>query len=97
MVYHYGRPPKNFLEGSAVDFRPRVLRITKGKLKMNCVICNKTYKWNLFWELEKFLLRTTEVSLLWENCCSEKCYRELLERLISGKYKLGHDENKRVN
>jgi len=36
----------------------------------------------------KIWLRITEVSLLWENCCSEKCYRLLLEKIMSGEIKL---------
>ena len=55
---------------------------------MKCVICEKKYRWNLFWELEKFSLRLTELSLLWDNCCSEKCYEDLLEGLLSGRYKI---------
>lgn len=56
-----------------------------------CVICGKDLRFSLLWELEKFWLRLTEVSLLWGNCCSEKCYVLLLEKLISGELKIGKD------
>jgi hypothetical protein len=56
---------------------------------VECTVCKAEYKFNLFWEIHKWWLRTTEFSLLWENCCSKKCYTKLLEKLISGKWKLG--------
>lgn len=54
----------------------------------NCAVCGKPLRWNLFWELDKWWLRHTEISLLWENCCSSKCYERLLETLLDGSVKL---------
>lgn len=49
---------------------------------MKCIYCGKDMtKWNLFlgffW---KFQLRLTEISQIWEKCCSYKCYGLELEK-----------------
>ena len=63
--------------------------MTEIKMPTHCIICGKKFnRWKFWWELEKIWLRITEVSLLWENCCSEKCYGLLLEKIMSGEIKL---------
>ena len=51
---------------------------------MNCTYCGKQItKWDLFlgwfWKLH---LRVSEISQIWERCCSYKCYGLELERLL---------------
>lgn len=51
---------------------------------MKCIYCGKEIsKWDLFcgffWKMR---LRLNEVSQVWEDCCSEKCYGKQLERLL---------------
>lgn len=51
---------------------------------MNCVYCGKEItKWDLFlgW-FWKFPLRMNEISQIWEECCSYKCYGRELEKRI---------------
>lgn len=50
-----------------------------------CIYCDKTTTtWDLFlgffW---KFPLRWSEVSQIWEHCCSYKCYELELERQLN--------------
>jgi len=49
-----------------------------------CLYCKKyVTKWQdflgFFW---KFMIRITEVSMIWEYCCSYKCYGKQLEKMI---------------
>ena len=53
------------------------------QMPTHCVVCKKKFNhWKFWWEIEKWWLRRTEISLLWENCCSSKCYERLLEKLL---------------
>lgn len=58
-----------------------------------CFVCRKLCRWNLFWEIQKWYLRITEISYLWENCCSSKCYQRLLAQILLGKVQISN-ENK---
>jgi len=53
-----------------------------------CAMCGRPNRGHFWWSLHKVYLRLTEVSLLWENCCSGECYCKLLEGLLDGSVKL---------
>jgi len=51
---------------------------------MNCIYCKKEItKWQIFlgwfWKLP---MRINELSQIWEECCSSKCYELELEKEI---------------
>lgn len=52
-----------------------------------CIICGKNEQ-TFGWVIHRWFLRRTEISMLWENCCCEKCYEKLLVGLLNKTYKI---------
>lgn len=47
-----------------------------------CIVCGSKEQ-TFDWVLHRLILRLTEKSLLWENCCSSRCYERLLIAILS--------------